>query len=101
MQVPGNFDAPSHAAVRELASSPRWLDALRDIPFRVGKVVDSAAEYAGMLADAGLHGRHVGDHLRPRTDRRASGAGLDHRHRADPGEERARRGGVAAVPHAS
>ena len=53
MQVPGNFDAPSHAAVRELASSPRWLDALRDIPFRVGKVVDSAAEYAALLADAG------------------------------------------------
>jgi trans-aconitate 2-methyltransferase len=51
--VPGNFDAPSHTAVRELASSPKWLDALRDIPFRVGKVVDSAAEYAAMLADAG------------------------------------------------
>jgi trans-aconitate 2-methyltransferase len=53
MQVPGNFDAPSHAAVRELASRPKWLDALHDIPFRVGKVVDSAVEYASMLADAG------------------------------------------------
>jgi trans-aconitate 2-methyltransferase len=53
MQVPGNFDAPSHAAVRELASTPRWLDSLRDIPFRVGKVVDSAADYAAMLTDAG------------------------------------------------
>ncbi|BBZ26350.1 trans-aconitate 2-methyltransferase [Mycolicibacterium madagascariense] len=53
VQVPGNFDAPSHAAVRELASSPTWLDRLRDIPFRVGKVVDSAVEYASMLADAG------------------------------------------------
>jgi trans-aconitate 2-methyltransferase len=53
VQVPGNFDAPSHAAVRELASSPKWIDALSDIPFRVGKVVDSAAEYAGMLSDAG------------------------------------------------
>ena len=53
IQVPGNFDAPSHAAVRELASSPRWLDDLGDIPFRVGKVVDSAAEYADMLADVG------------------------------------------------
>jgi trans-aconitate 2-methyltransferase len=53
VQVPGNFDAPSHAAVRELASSPKWIDALRDIPFRVGKVVDSAAEYAGLLSDAG------------------------------------------------
>ena len=53
MQVPGNFDAPSHAAVRDLASTPRWLDSLRDIPFRVGKVVDSAAEYAARLTDAG------------------------------------------------
>lgn len=53
VQVPGNFDAPSHEAVRELASHPRWLDALRHIPFRVGKVVDSAVEYADMLADAG------------------------------------------------
>jgi trans-aconitate 2-methyltransferase len=53
MQVPGNFDAPSHVAVRELASSPRWLDSLRDIPFRVGKVVDSPAEYAALLTDAG------------------------------------------------
>ena len=53
MQVPGNFDAPSHAAVRELASSPPWVGALGDIPFRVGKVTDSAVEYAGLLADAG------------------------------------------------
>jgi trans-aconitate 2-methyltransferase len=53
MQVPGNFDAPSHAAVRELASSPRWLDSLRGLPFRVGKVVDSAADYAALLTDAG------------------------------------------------
>lgn len=55
MQVPGNFDAPSHTAVRELASSPRWLDSLRDIPFSGGgkKVVDSAADYAALLADAG------------------------------------------------
>jgi trans-aconitate 2-methyltransferase len=53
VQVPGNFDAPSHAAVRELASSPKWIDALRNIPFRVGVVVDSAVRYASMLTDAG------------------------------------------------
>ena len=53
VQVPGNFDAPSHAAVWELAGSPKWLDALRDIPFRGGKVTDSAAEYAALLTDAG------------------------------------------------
>jgi trans-aconitate 2-methyltransferase len=53
MQVPGNFDAPSHVAVRELAARPQWAEALGDLPFRAGKVVDSAAEYAGMLTDAG------------------------------------------------
>jgi trans-aconitate 2-methyltransferase len=53
VQVPGNFDAPSHAAVRELASSATWVEQLGDIPFRVGKVVDSAAEYAALLTDAG------------------------------------------------
>lgn len=53
LQVPGNFDAPSHVAVRELASRKPWLESLHDIPFRVGKVVDSAAEYAELLADAG------------------------------------------------
>jgi trans-aconitate 2-methyltransferase len=53
MQVPGNFDAPSHAAVWELAGSPKWADALRDIPFRAGKVTDAPEEYAALLADAG------------------------------------------------
>lgn len=53
VQVPGNFDAPSHVAARELASSPRWIDKLHDIPFRVGKVTDSAVGYARLLAEAG------------------------------------------------
>ncbi|CAM5567826.1 trans-aconitate 2-methyltransferase [Streptomyces purpurascens] len=29
-QVPGNFDAPSHRLMRELAGSPRWRDRLAD-----------------------------------------------------------------------
>jgi trans-aconitate 2-methyltransferase len=53
IQVPGNFDAPSHAAVRELAASPSWSEVLGDYPFRVGKVVDQPSEYANRLADAG------------------------------------------------
>jgi trans-aconitate 2-methyltransferase len=53
MQVPGNFDAPSHVAVRELAARPQWAAALGDFPFRAGKVVDHPAEYGGLLADAG------------------------------------------------
>ncbi|MGK2882577.1 MAG: trans-aconitate 2-methyltransferase [Mycobacterium sp.] len=53
VQVPGNFDAPSHATVRELASSQRWVDRLSDLPYRVGSIVDTAAGYAGFLTDAG------------------------------------------------
>ncbi|MEO3758897.1 trans-aconitate 2-methyltransferase [Mycobacterium sp. B14F4] len=52
MQVPGNFDAPSHRAVRSLASSERWAEPLRDFPFRDGQV-DDPAGYAALLTDAG------------------------------------------------
>lgn len=52
-QVPGNFDAPSHQAVRDLARTPRWSEALRDFPFRETDVVGTAADYAGLLTDAG------------------------------------------------
>jgi trans-aconitate 2-methyltransferase len=53
MQVPGNFDAPSHESVRQLAGREPWSEPLRDIPFRVGKVVETPADYAGLLTDAG------------------------------------------------
>lgn len=53
MQVPGNFDAPSHTAVRQLAAREPWAEPLRDIPFRVGKIVDTPSGYAELLTDAG------------------------------------------------
>jgi trans-aconitate 2-methyltransferase len=52
MQVPGNFNAPSHEAVRTLARSDRWSELLQDFPFREGQV-DDAAGYAALLTDAG------------------------------------------------
>jgi trans-aconitate 2-methyltransferase len=52
MQVPGNFDAPSHRAVRELASNEQWSEPLRDFPFREGQVADPTG-YASLLTDAG------------------------------------------------
>ena len=52
-QVPGNFDAPSHQAVRDLARQPRWSEALRDLPFREAEVVQPAAGYAALMTDAG------------------------------------------------
>ena len=52
-QVPGNFDAPSHRAVRDLAAQPRWAELLQDFPFRSAEVVESSQDYAGLLRDAG------------------------------------------------
>jgi trans-aconitate 2-methyltransferase len=50
-QVPGNFDAPSHRLLRELATSPRWerrLAALvREVPVR------EPAEYVELLSGLG------------------------------------------------
>jgi trans-aconitate 2-methyltransferase len=52
MQVPGNFDAPSHQAVRNLARRRQWSEPLRNFPFREGQV-DSPSGYAELLGDIG------------------------------------------------
>ncbi|HEU5161359.1 MAG TPA: trans-aconitate 2-methyltransferase [Streptosporangiaceae bacterium] len=57
-QVPGNFDGPSHTAVRELCGSPRWRDLLGDLPLGAGggadgKPVDMPEAYLELLATHG------------------------------------------------
>ena len=52
MQVPGNFDAPSHRAVRDLARRDRWSEPLQDFPFRDGQVAGPTG-YAELLTEAG------------------------------------------------
>ncbi|MDR3662748.1 MAG: trans-aconitate 2-methyltransferase [Mycobacterium sp.] len=52
-QVPGNFDSPSHEAVREVAGRAPFADALADIRFRAGKVVEDPAGYAAVLSAEG------------------------------------------------
>ncbi|MBJ7288244.1 trans-aconitate 2-methyltransferase [Williamsia sp.] len=52
-QVPGNFEAPSHRIIREVARSDRWREALSDIDFRGGDTVDDPDGYASLLSDAG------------------------------------------------
>ncbi|WP_193044745.1 trans-aconitate 2-methyltransferase [Mycolicibacterium baixiangningiae] len=52
MQVPGNFDAPSHDAVRRLAGQEPWAAPLQDI-FAADDVVDTPAAYAELLTGAG------------------------------------------------
>jgi trans-aconitate 2-methyltransferase len=53
VQMPGNFQSPSHEAVREVARREPFANRLRDMPFRDGRVVGTAADYAAVLTDAG------------------------------------------------
>ncbi|TVT58162.1 trans-aconitate 2-methyltransferase [Amycolatopsis rhizosphaerae] len=53
MQVPANFDAPSHTLPRELAATPEWADRLPSGTLRDEGSVGDARHYAGLLADAG------------------------------------------------
>ena len=50
-QVPGNFDQPSHAILREMAASARWRMLLRDV--ELNRQSADPADYAELLARAG------------------------------------------------
>ena len=50
-QVPGNFDQPSHAILREMAASARWRPLLRDV--ELNRQSADPADYAELLARAG------------------------------------------------
>lgn len=53
VQMPGNFQSPSHEAVRAVARREPFANKLRDMPFREGDAVSAPADYAGLLIDAG------------------------------------------------
>ncbi len=53
VQMPNNFEAPSYAAVRTLARREPYATVLKDVPFRVGAVVQPPIRYANLLMDAG------------------------------------------------
>ncbi|GAB3250423.1 class I SAM-dependent methyltransferase [Arthrobacter pigmenti] len=53
LQVPGNFDAPSHAIMRDLAASPRWSEQL-GAALRGGDAVGAPADYLQLMLDAGF-----------------------------------------------
>jgi trans-aconitate 2-methyltransferase len=53
MQVPGNFNAPSHQAVREIARREPFANSLGDMPWRDEHVVETPSRYADLLTDAG------------------------------------------------
>ncbi|MFF1881827.1 trans-aconitate 2-methyltransferase [Pseudarthrobacter sp. NPDC058196] len=52
LQVPGNFDAPSHALMRELASSAPWAAKLGGV-LRGRESVGEPGDYLGIMLDAG------------------------------------------------
>ncbi|MDA2891423.1 trans-aconitate 2-methyltransferase [Mycolicibacterium sp. BiH015] len=52
-QVPGNFEAPSHQAVRTLVQRPEWSYLLRDYPFEKAEVTRPAVGYADLMTGAG------------------------------------------------
>jgi trans-aconitate 2-methyltransferase len=52
-QVPGNFDAPSHRAVRAVAGRSAFANSLSDLRFSEGKIVETPVRYAEILTGAG------------------------------------------------
>jgi trans-aconitate 2-methyltransferase len=51
-QLPGNFDQPSHAIVKEMAQSPRWRGPLADV--RLNRQAGDPADYVALLARPGF-----------------------------------------------
>jgi trans-aconitate 2-methyltransferase len=51
-QLPGNFDQPSHAVLRELAGSGRWRAALADV--QLNRQSADPGDYLDLLARLGL-----------------------------------------------
>ncbi len=54
VQVPANFDAPSHELMRQLADSPRWRDQLAGV-LRDALAVAQPDTYLDLLTAQGLH----------------------------------------------
>ena len=55
VQVPGNFDAPSHRLVREVARREQFATHLQDLRFSEGKIVETPSRYAEILTEAGCN----------------------------------------------
>lgn len=51
-QLPGNFDQPTHAVLRELASSARWQDRLSGV--RLNRQAEEPGQYLDLLGRLGL-----------------------------------------------
>jgi trans-aconitate 2-methyltransferase len=54
VQVPGNFNSPSHALMRRLAGEKQWAAKLQSVP-RDTDAAGTPESYAKVLLDAGLN----------------------------------------------
>ena len=97
VQIPGNFETPSHAAVRAVARREHVRKGLErhTVSSRCGGA--AAGKLRQSAVGRRMQSRRVGDDLSAPADRRAPGAGMDHRHRAGPGARAARRRGMGGV----
>jgi trans-aconitate methyltransferase len=73
VQVPGNFDSPSHALMRSLADSARWSPALHTVVPHAG-AVGAPQSYARLLLDTGVGRRRLGGDLPAPAAGRGPGA---------------------------
>ncbi len=53
VQMPGNFETPSHIAIRTVARREPFAKTLREVTFRVGAAVQPPEYYADLLTGAG------------------------------------------------
>ena len=55
VQMPGNFESPSHIAVGVVARRKAYAKALHDIPFQRGTVVGTPGRYGDLLIESGCN----------------------------------------------
>lgn len=53
VQMPGNFEQPSHTLARALAADPRWAEPLRGASPGEGAAIDDPVDYAHLMTAAG------------------------------------------------
>ncbi len=86
VQMPANFDQPTHRLLRELTGTPRWKPLLGEV--ELNRQAADPGVYLELLAGR-LRGRCLGNHVPACADRRGPGALLDPGDRPAAGDRRA------------
>lgn len=86
VQMPRNFDAPSHVLMREAAQAGSWAATLKPL-LRPDPVAAPEVTYDRLAPLGAGRPRHLGDRIPPRAQRRGRGAHLDARDGAAPASD--------------